>query len=191
MAKVGATATGGIRPSNRSPVSGSSAESRGAPAWTSAPTWWATSRTIRSPSSGDSRSPVSARPEDSRSIQSRPSGLSMTSTTPASSSQPAMAGPSAVRSMRAPRAKACERDGIEDTLDDTGDRLRPACSQALRSRRGRGREPKKGPDQQSSKGIVVWRRKTDERRSHSDLDQPLIRALERNIHVNHARTPKD
>ena len=40
---------------------------------------------------------------DSRSTQSRPSGLSMTSTTPGSSSQAAIAGPSAVRSMRAPR----------------------------------------------------------------------------------------
>ena len=48
------------------------------------------------------------KPPASRSTQSRPSGLSMTSTTPASSSQTAMAGPSAVRSMRAPREIASD-----------------------------------------------------------------------------------
>ena len=53
MAKHGAATTGGTRPSNRSPVSGSSAETRGEPAWTSAPTWCATRRTIRSASAGD------------------------------------------------------------------------------------------------------------------------------------------
>jgi len=43
----------GRSPSNRSPVSGSSAETRGLSAWTSAPTWCATKRTIRSPSAAD------------------------------------------------------------------------------------------------------------------------------------------
>ena len=40
---------------------------------------------MRSPSAGDRRSPVSASPSDSRSIQSRPSGLSITSTIAGSS----------------------------------------------------------------------------------------------------------
>ncbi|WP_407190083.1 hypothetical protein [Bradyrhizobium centrosematis] len=42
------------------------------------------------------------------SIQSRPSGLSITSTIEGSSRNEAIAGPSAVRSMRAPREKASE-----------------------------------------------------------------------------------
>jgi hypothetical protein len=36
---------------------------------------------MRSPSAGDSRSPVSDSPSESRSIQMRPSGFSITSTT--------------------------------------------------------------------------------------------------------------
>jgi hypothetical protein len=52
MAKHGAATTGGTKPSNRSPPSGSSADTRGEPACTSTPTWWATSRTIRSASAG-------------------------------------------------------------------------------------------------------------------------------------------
>jgi hypothetical protein len=47
------------------------------------------------------------KPSDSRSIQSRPSGLSMTSTVMGSSRNRAMAGPSAVRSIRAHRSCAC------------------------------------------------------------------------------------
>jgi hypothetical protein len=108
MAKAGATATGGSSPSNRSPPSGSSAERRGRSAWTSAPTWCATRRMIRSPSAALRRWPVSSSTLASRSIQSRPSGFSITSTTSASSSQPAIPGPSAVRSMRAPRRRASE-----------------------------------------------------------------------------------
>jgi hypothetical protein len=45
---------------------------------------------------------------ESRSIQMRPSGFSITSTIAASSRNRAMAGPSAVRSIRAPRAKPSE-----------------------------------------------------------------------------------
>ncbi len=63
---------------------------------------------MRSPSAGDRRSPVSDSPSDSRSIQMRPSGFSITSTTEASSRNRAMAGPSAVRSIRALRAKPSE-----------------------------------------------------------------------------------
>ena len=63
---------------------------------TSMPTWYATRRTMRSP--------VSDRPSERRSIHSRPSGLTITSTTPRSSSRRAMPGPSALRSMRAPPA---------------------------------------------------------------------------------------
>jgi len=85
---------------------GNSAETRGDAGCTSAPTWWATRRTIRSPSAADNRFPVSASPSVRRSILKRPSGLSMTSTTAGSSSQAAMAGPSAVRNIRAPRETA-------------------------------------------------------------------------------------
>ena len=59
---------------------------------------------LRSPSAADRRSPVLASPSDSRSTQIRPSGFSMTSTTDGSCSRVEMAGPSAVRSMRAPRS---------------------------------------------------------------------------------------
>ena len=97
------------------PVPGSSAETRGDPGWTSAPTWCATRRMMRSPSSADRRSPVSSSPPASRSIQSRPSGLSMTSPTLASSSQPPIAGPNAVRSIRAPRAWASGRKAVTVT----------------------------------------------------------------------------
>jgi hypothetical protein len=58
---------------------------------------------------GGGRRPTAIlQPPDSRSIQSRPSGLSITSTIDGSSRKPAMAGPGAVRSMRAPREKASE-----------------------------------------------------------------------------------
>src|SRR5260370_376515 len=53
MANVGAATTGGIKPSKRSPVSGSSAETRGEAGCTSAPTGWATRRTTRSPSAAE------------------------------------------------------------------------------------------------------------------------------------------
>ena len=59
----------------------------------------------------------------SRSIQSRPSGLSITSTTAGSSSHAAMAGPSAVRSMRAPRVAA-------SALDDAVPILPPSIAPA-------------------------------------------------------------
>jgi hypothetical protein len=54
------------------------------------------------------RQPLSGivRPSVSRSIHKRPSGLSMISTMAGSPSQFAIAGPNAVRSMRAPRAVA-------------------------------------------------------------------------------------
>ena len=82
---------------------------RGLPGWTSAPTWCATRRTIRSPSAADIRSPVSSRPPARRSIHSRPSGFSITSAMLASSSQAAIRGPSAVRSIRAPRLADSDR----------------------------------------------------------------------------------
>jgi hypothetical protein len=53
---------GGNNPSKRSPVSGNSAETREPAAWTSAPTWWATNRTMRSPFGVSIVSPVSAKP---------------------------------------------------------------------------------------------------------------------------------
>ena len=56
--------------------------------------------------SATERAPVSDSPADRRSIHSRPSGLSITSTTAGSSRNAAMSGPSAVRSMRAPRVTA-------------------------------------------------------------------------------------
>ena len=86
--------TGGSRPSKRSPVSGSSAETRGVPAWTSAPTWCGdrAGRCARR-RRRDPGAPVSTSPAASRSTQSRPSGLSITSTTPGSSSQAAIGGP--------------------------------------------------------------------------------------------------
>ena len=54
IAKQGAVETGGSRPSKRSPAvsGGSSAETIGAAAWTSVPTWLATSRMIRSTCAG-------------------------------------------------------------------------------------------------------------------------------------------
>src|SRR5262245_40996251 len=61
---------------------------------------------MRSPSAAQRCRPVSARPSFSRSTQSRPSGFSRTSITPTSSSQAPIEGPSAVRSIRAPRATA-------------------------------------------------------------------------------------
>src|SRR6056297_482031 len=67
---------------------------------------------MRSPSAGDSTAPVSLSPSASRSTQSRPSGFSITSTTPASSSQAAMPGPRAVRSMRAPREDVSVLKGV-------------------------------------------------------------------------------
>jgi hypothetical protein len=56
------------------------------------------------PSAADSLSPVSASPSESRSTQMRPSGFSITSTTAGSSRNRAIDAPSAVRSIRAPRA---------------------------------------------------------------------------------------
>ncbi len=52
---------------------------------------------------------LSARPSLSRSIHSLPSGLSITSTTAGSSRNVAMAGPSAVRNMRALREDTSDR----------------------------------------------------------------------------------
>ncbi len=98
-AKAGPGAAGGKMPSKRSPVSGNSADSSGWPRCTSAPTWAATSRMMRSPSASDSSTPIGARPEESRSTQRVRSGLSMTSTTSGSSSAAAISGPIAVRSI--------------------------------------------------------------------------------------------
>ncbi len=58
---------------------------------------------------------VAGRERDSRSIHNRPSGLSITSTIEGSSRKVAIAGPSAVRSMRAPREKASEWSGVTAT----------------------------------------------------------------------------
>jgi hypothetical protein len=56
--------------------------------------------------------PLSSRPPDSRSIHRRPSGFSITSTIEGSSRKVAIAGPSAARSMRAPREKISEWSGV-------------------------------------------------------------------------------
>ena len=98
-AKAGPGAAGGRMPSKRSPVSGSSADSSGWPRCTSAPTWAATRRMIRSPSASGSSTPIGARPDDRRSTQRVRSGLSMISTTSGSSSAVAISGPIAVRSI--------------------------------------------------------------------------------------------
>ena len=66
---------------------------------------------MRSPSAADSSSPVSLIPSPSRSSHRRPSGFSITSMTAGSSSQAAIDGPSAVRSIRAPRDFASDRIG--------------------------------------------------------------------------------
>jgi hypothetical protein len=109
-AKAGPGAAGGKMPSKRSPVSGSSADRSGWPRWTSAPTWAATRRMMRSPSASDSSTPIGARPDESRSIHKVRSGLSMISTTSGSSSAAAISGPIAVRSiwMRRSRATAAK-----------------------------------------------------------------------------------
>ena len=86
-------------PSKRSPVSGSSAVKSGWPRCTSAPTWAATSRMMRSPSASGSSTPNGVRPDDSRSTHRVRSGLSMISTTSGSSSAVAISGPIAVRSI--------------------------------------------------------------------------------------------
>ncbi|ERU54776.1 hypothetical protein Q015_01410 [Pseudomonas aeruginosa BWHPSA002] len=98
-AKAGPGAAGGKMPSKRSPVSGNSADSSGWPRCTSAPTWAATRRMIRSPSASDSSTPIGARPLESRSTQRVRSGFSITSTTSGSSSAAAISGPIAVRSI--------------------------------------------------------------------------------------------
>lgn len=69
---------------------------------------------MRSPSAAASVMPVSLMPSPSRSTHSRPSGFSITSITAASSSQAAIDGPSAVRSIRAPRVFASDRIGWTD-----------------------------------------------------------------------------
>jgi hypothetical protein len=51
---------------------------------------------------------VSDKPLDSRSIHNRPSGLSITSMIAGSSRKRVIAGPNAVRSMRAPREIASD-----------------------------------------------------------------------------------
>ena len=98
-AKAGPGAAGGKMPSKRSPVSGNSADSRGWPRCTSAPTWAATRRMMRSPSASGSSTPIGARPDESRSIHKVRSGFSITSTTSGSSSAAAINGPMAVRSI--------------------------------------------------------------------------------------------
>ncbi len=104
--------TGGSRPSNRSPVSGSSAETIGRAGVDLQPQ-------MRGDQADDalgilagklepSRDPPSAR----RSTQSAPSGLSMTSTTCGSSSAAAIAGPSALRSIVLPRGGGRDRHDV-------------------------------------------------------------------------------
>jgi hypothetical protein len=80
IAKAGAATTGGSSPSNRSPVSGSSAETRGLGMNLGADMMGDQAHDALA-IGGDSRSPVSDSPSESRSIQSRPSGFSITSTT--------------------------------------------------------------------------------------------------------------
>jgi hypothetical protein len=131
---------------------------RGAPAWTSAPTWWATSRTIRSPSAADSRSPVSASPLDSRSIQSLPSGFSITSTMPGSSRKAAIAGPSAVRSRRAAR----DRLGPKGMNGHPRPRLEPI-------ERGDRRRGRKGRNWGSSTSVWASQGRGVERQGGGDV----------------------
>ncbi len=69
---------------------------------------------MRSPSEKERQLPASASPSVRRSIQSRPSGFSITSTTEGSSSHAAMPGPKAVRSIRAPRAVVSALSGCND-----------------------------------------------------------------------------
>jgi hypothetical protein len=64
---------------------------------------------------GSSRSPVSNRPSDSRSIHSRPSGFSITATTVGSWKNRSMAGPSAVRISK---EAAQGRIGVAAALDE-------------------------------------------------------------------------
>lgn len=141
MAKAGARTMGGSRPSNRSPVSGSSAEMRGRVSSTSCPTWWATSLTTRSPSAGSSRCGVSSRPLVNRSNQTRPSGLSMTSTTSGSDSAARSAGPKAVRSIF--RLRDCVLMAVPSARTDrrairTGTTREPQIA-AVQQGRGRSR----------------------------------------------------
>jgi hypothetical protein len=80
--------------------------------------------TMRSPSSADSRFPVSLRPRVRRSIHGRPSGLSMISTMVGSSSQPVIVGPIAVRSMRTLREAASDlRETVSTAVPEVCDRL--------------------------------------------------------------------
>ena len=88
-----------MTPSKRSPVSGSSAETIGALSVTSRRTCAATNRMMRSASALPMRSPVSWRPDVARSIQSLPSGLTITSITLGSANAAAMVGPNAVRNI--------------------------------------------------------------------------------------------
>jgi hypothetical protein len=112
---------------------------------------------MRSPSAGVSTAPVLNRPVDKRSIHSRPSGLSITSTTAGSSRNAAMSGPSAVRSMRAPRVTA-------SALDDAVPILPPASRRHVKLGRTsgtnrRGRNCMKQQDQSGRRsGAKKYRR---------------------------------
>ena len=77
---------------------------------------------MRSPSAAERRSPVSANPVDNLSIQSRPSGFSITSTMAGSSRKAAIAGPSAVRSIRAPRETVSDWKEWTATFDPDSSR---------------------------------------------------------------------
>src|SRR6185295_17546747 len=114
MEKQGAVATGGMTPSNRSPVSGSSAETIGALSVTSRRTCAATRRMMRSVSAAPMCWPESARPDVARSIHRRPSGLTITSSTVGSARAAAMVGPKAVRSICRRRSWASSAAGVEN-----------------------------------------------------------------------------
>src|SRR5262245_23587012 len=104
-----------MMPSKRSPVSGSSAETMGVCSVTSRRTCAATIRTMRSASAAPMRSPLSRRPTMARSIHSRPSGLTMTSSTVGSAKAAAILGPKAVRSICRRRASASSAAAVAKT----------------------------------------------------------------------------
>ncbi len=134
------------RPRSARPSPGSSAVKSGLPAWTSVRTCAATSRMMRSPSAAESCIPIGARPLDSRSIQSEPSGFNMISTTSGSSSASAITGPIAVRSMRIRRSSDVACGEIRSVGLRRSWRLTPrrsaSSSSHSRSCRRRARSPR-------------------------------------------------
>ena len=99
MEKQGAEATGGSRPSNRSPLPGSSAEKIGEFLCVLSEVAEATSRMTRSRSVGARRALAISIPTSTRSIQTLPSGLAIISIVSGRLSASRMTSQNAVRSM--------------------------------------------------------------------------------------------